>query len=71
MADIFVREFCFCHWIQLLEMSGCAKFLASRPLQDHETIFRKSVMGGDLLLEQAEAESSSGEEPLVDVRKNP
>ena len=52
-------------------MSGCAKFLASRPLQDHETIFRKSVMGGDLLLEQAEAESSSGEESLVDVRKNP
>ena len=52
-------------------MSGCAKFLASSQLQDPEIIFRRNVMAGYLLLEQAEAESSSGEEPLVGVRKNP
>ena len=41
------------------------------PLQDHEINFGRSPMAGDLLLEQAEAESSSGEEPLVGVRKIP
>ena len=52
-------------------MSGCAKFLASRPFQDHGTTSRRRQAAENRHVEQKAEESSSGGEQLVRVRDFP